>query len=1052
MEDAENMILMKGIVWGNEVYEKAIDVIQGASQDKPESMSERSISAFLRIISDFMLLKCEDRVDDIYQSALKIAEATHEKRPELITIDVINALSKFLSTANNCFDFTTIKTYKVAAKLLVNIGIKKKEFLPKAVATLIHNLASAYASPFLAEVSADAYLYLISLVHNLPWKDKSITEEYLKFQELIKSRGFNLPKEWWKVLPLRSLMYLGFASFLRENQPNLWDEDLIFKNRTNLYRSLSWIAAAVTRNYKEMQDTLRGIKVKDAAIIPLFMDICGFFFHLKENEILKKTKALWGTPLIKKDLVYTKTILIFFFNVEMGKIGLQLAQAIFNSIQTEDKKALKNTFRYLNILDALPKEYMEEYQPLITAERIDFRKERDKVIELLKAKLVEQLKLNKEEARILEDSLSQSPQYWLSNKFYEYILVQAGFFAAEGRKVLKALILSLIPKDDGEQLEVREARHCQAMRKAGFSEEFIKAWRKDIFIPIEVGVKLKEVKISYQGLYQNLTQHLGISSIEDMDTWFVTDKEEIKSELEAVKQALKEILIALSKDRSPFQAEVIQAIGFVGSSRAKGIFDREVFITLQNLLPSKKKEGKHSSIRFTNDPSLFMRSGLEPERTCMRPTDNSGANKKGELINRILCARFKLAQYWVGESVAIRSFLEVTLGNAQDKKPVLLVETIRSSANIPVNRALFKEKIVEYARQLGVETIFWFSQPENTNIKTKLKPLPQTIPVAGALWRDHFKEAGQSYPATELKEEEGPSVSSPVMKVTIEGSSSPETFPVDADALPDAPQVKVDVRVRFDKQGKARIVLTPDKGLDNLHQTALEEALAYAFNEQSKEDKLHWFDETDGQFTILLHGDKDKAASTKGGYTRLSWQDFISQEFLNLVMFDEAGHHLYPKKPAKVHRILRDKILVDRKCKDMLRKVLTNPESGLHAREGEWFAQLIFPSKKERAAHGISPQEASSAKRLREFIHKTAEELRQFTQPLKTIGPFITFFGSSRIPEGDPAFIFTQELAAMFSGAGFSIVTGGGPSIMYAANKGALPGKMSIGLGIKLPQ
>jgi len=67
-----------------------------------------------------------------------------------------------------------------------------------------------------------------------------------------------------------------------------------------------------------------------------------------------------------------------------------------------------------------------------------------------------------------------------------------------------------------------------------------------------------------------------------------------------------------------------------------------------------------------------------------------------------------------------------------------------------------------------------------------------------------------------------------------------ETFPVDADALPDAPQVKVDVRVRFDKQSKARIVLTPDKELDHLHQTALEEALAYAFNEQSKEDKLHW--------------------------------------------------------------------------------------------------------------------------------------------------------------------------------------------------------------------
>ncbi|MFZ2602675.1 MAG: LOG family protein, partial [Candidatus Omnitrophota bacterium] len=103
-------------------------------------------------------------------------------------------------------------------------------------------------------------------------------------------------------------------------------------------------------------------------------------------------------------------------------------------------------------------------------------------------------------------------------------------------------------------------------------------------------------------------------------------------------------------------------------------------------------------------------------------------------------------------------------------------------------------------------------------------------------------------------------------------------------------------------------------------------------------------------------------------------------------------------------------------------------------------------------AHGISPQEASSARRLREFIRKTAEELRQFAQLLKAVGPSITFFGSARIPEGDPAFIFTQELAAMFSEAGYPIVTGGGQGIMYAANKGVLPGKMSIGLGIKLPQ
>lgn len=96
----------------------------------------------------------------------------------------------------------------------------------------------------------------------------------------------------------------------------------------------------------------------------------------------------------------------------------------------------------------------------------------------------------------------------------------------------------------------------------------------------------------------------------------------------------------------------------------------------------------------------------------------------------------------------------------------------------------------------------------------------------------------------------------------------------------------------------------------------------------------------------------------------------------------------------------------------------------------------------------------ANAVKARESWHLLGimSEFYEASEKLAQVRPAISLFGSARIKAGTPYYEKTEVISRLLSEAGFSVISGGGPGIMEACNKGAFAGpNPSIGLNIEIP-
>jgi uncharacterized protein (TIGR00730 family) len=85
-------------------------------------------------------------------------------------------------------------------------------------------------------------------------------------------------------------------------------------------------------------------------------------------------------------------------------------------------------------------------------------------------------------------------------------------------------------------------------------------------------------------------------------------------------------------------------------------------------------------------------------------------------------------------------------------------------------------------------------------------------------------------------------------------------------------------------------------------------------------------------------------------------------------------------------------------------------------------------------------------------VERIRDEVEEGFRALAHVGAAASFFGSARTPSHDPEYVLAREAARLVGESGLAIITGGGPGVMEAANRGARDARvLSIGLNIELP-
>ena len=111
-------------------------------------------------------------------------------------------------------------------------------------------------------------------------------------------------------------------------------------------------------------------------------------------------------------------------------------------------------------------------------------------------------------------------------------------------------------------------------------------------------------------------------------------------------------------------------------------------------------------------------------------------------------------------------------------------------------------------------------------------------------------------------------------------------------------------------------------------------------------------------------------------------------------------------------------------------------------------------SEEERIREAITPKDWNEIKSHDSWsVFKIMSELVEGYEKMARIGPCVTIFGSSRSKPTNKYYKLAEEIAYTLTKKGFGVISGGGPGVMEAANKGAhFGGGRSVGLNIELPQ
>ena len=130
-----------------------------------------------------------------------------------------------------------------------------------------------------------------------------------------------------------------------------------------------------------------------------------------------------------------------------------------------------------------------------------------------------------------------------------------------------------------------------------------------------------------------------------------------------------------------------------------------------------------------------------------------------------------------------------------------------------------------------------------------------------------------------------------------------------------------------------------------------------------------------------------------------------------------------------------------------VRAVTESGEASLTPNENPTAARMAWSDTEQRLLDGPHGRLTE----LRDLLHIMREFMAAF-RAMHFIGPCVTVFGSARFSDDHPYYQQAREIGARLAQIGFAVVTGGGPGIMEAANRGAQEaGGLSVGASIELP-